>query len=408
MVKTVVIVNDFAFLNGGAAKVALSSAKVLPSMGIRTILFSAVAPVDASLQEAGIEVICLNQHDILSSPSRIKAFVQGVWNQTALDRFSQLLDTLDESSTILHFHGWSKALSASLWHTLAKRNFEVIVTLHEYFLFCPNLGLYNYRTKKICDITPSSFKCYLCNCDARNYPQKLWRSFRQMVQWSQIRKVKKFNLITIGKTNDSVSEEPLKSLVKKRYFLQNPIDLAEEGRTPAEENDLYVFMGRLSTEKGVDLFCESISSLQLKGCVIGEGYLKESLMQKYPNIPFVGWKEGKDKMEILKKAKALVFPSMWYEGAPLTIIEMHSMGIPCIVPDRCAASEFIQEGVNGFIFSIGDLTDLKEALMRCEAADLKTMSEKMYTELDRTSFSMERHMDSLVKIYNDVLDAREK
>ena len=46
MLKTVVIINDFAYINGGAGKVAFTSAKALSSMGIRTILFSAVAPVD--------------------------------------------------------------------------------------------------------------------------------------------------------------------------------------------------------------------------------------------------------------------------------------------------------------------------------------------------------------------------
>lgn len=407
MKKTVVIINDFAFLNGGAGKVAFTAAKALPSMGVRTILFSAVPPVDKSLEEAGVEVICLNQYDILNSPSRLNAVVQGVWNKTARQRFSELLDTLDESSTIIHFHGWSKALSASMWNALIGRNFEVIVTLHEYFLFCPNLGLYNYRTKKICDIKPSSLKCYFCNCDARSYPQKLWRSFRQLVQWHQLRRNKKINLITIGKTNRMVSEESIRDYVKKIYFLQNPIDLAEEGRTHVEENDTYIFMGRLSSEKGVDHFCEAITSLNLKGCVIGDGYLKDSLMKQYPNIPFVGWKEGADKMEILKRAKALVFPSLWYEGAPLTIIEMHSLGIPCIVPDRCAASEFIQEGVNGFVFSIGNLSALKDAIRKCEVADLKPMSEKMYSELDRDSFTTERHIQSLMDIYNDVLASRE-
>ena len=409
MFKTVVIINDFAYINGGAGKVAFTSAKALSSMGIRTILFSAVAPVDKSLIEAGVEVICLGQHDILSSPSRLKAMVQGVWNKTAYNKFSELLDTLDESSTIIHFHGWSKALSASMWGALSKKNFEVVVTLHEYFLFCPNLGLYNYRTRKICEIKPSTLKCYLCNCDARNYPQKLWRSLRQVIQWTQLHKNKKINVITIGKTNKKVSELALRPLVKKSYFLQNPIDLAQDERVRVEENDLYVFMGRLSSEKGADLFCEAVSSLGLKGCVVGEGHLKDELTKQYPDIPFVGWKEGLEKMKILKKAKSFVFPSLWYEGAPLTIIEMYSLGIPCIVPDRCAASEFIQDGENGFVFNIGDLDDLKNAIRRCESTDmidLKQMSEKMYNGLDRDSFSLETHVKSLLNIYNEVLVSR--
>ena len=403
MVKTVVIVNDFAFLNGGAGKVALSSAKALPSMGIRTILFSAVAPVDESLRMAGVEVVCLEQYDILSSPSKLRAAVQGVWNKKALREFSSLLDSLDEKTTIIHLHGWSKAISASLWKALSGRNFEVVVTLHDYFLFCPNLGLYNYRKKKICDVSPSSFRCYLCNCDARSYAQKLWRSFRQVVQWSQLRSADKFSLITIGETNRNVSVNSLESYVKKVYFLQNPVDLTDDERVKVEENDVYVFMGRLSYEKGVEMFCEAISSLHLKGCVVGDGYLKEELDKKYPQLPFVGWKSGAEKMDILKKAKCLVFPSLWYEGAPLTIIEMKSMGIPCIVPDRCAASEVVTEGESGFIFPIGDMDGLKQAIMRCENSNLGRMSEQTVNGFDKSLYSLDTHVNSLIGIYNDIL-----
>lgn len=53
-----------------------------------------------------------------------------------------------------------------------------------------------------------------------------------------------------------------------------------------EKNETYLFIARLSLEKGLDLFCDAISQLGLKGCVLGDGYLLESYRQKYPTIEF--------------------------------------------------------------------------------------------------------------------------
>ena len=36
--------------------------------------------------------------------------------------------------------------------------------------------------------------------------------------------------------------------------------------------------------------------------------------------------------------------------------------MPCIVPDRCAARDYVEEGVNGLLFKTGDVEDLKRAM----------------------------------------------
>ena len=55
---------------------------------------------------------------------------------------------------------------------------KVILTLHDYFTLCPCGGFYDYKSKKVCNKSPMSLKCILCNCDKRNYPQKIWRVIR--------------------------------------------------------------------------------------------------------------------------------------------------------------------------------------------------------------------------------------
>lgn len=401
--KNIIIINDSAHITGGAGKVAFLSAEGLVKKGLHVILFTAVAPIDPKLLDMGVEVICLEQYDILSDPNRLRAIQQGLWNIQAKSKLESILEKYSPENTIVHFHAWIKALSPSLLATTAKYKYKVVITLHDYFLFCPNGGLFNYQTKQICDLKAASLKCLLNNCDARSYPQKIWRYLRHIVQSISFCKNENISIILISALNRQLAEPYLAHKVKYWFDLKNPIELNKADIVDISKNNIYLFIGRLSAEKGVDLFCRAITELGLKGCVLGDGYLKEKLENEYPNIDFTGWVSGKQKEEWIKKGKALIFTSLWYEGAPLTIIEMKSYGIPCIVPDRCAASEEIIDGKTGYIFQSGSLESLKECISKYEHTDVLEFQKDILKNFDSQVYSLDSHTKSLVSIYNTVL-----
>ncbi len=68
--KTAVIVNDHAVVNGGQAKVAVETALALRGGGLEVIFFSGVGPADPRLEKAGVRCICLNQFDMVADPVR--------------------------------------------------------------------------------------------------------------------------------------------------------------------------------------------------------------------------------------------------------------------------------------------------------------------------------------------------
>lgn len=405
MLKNVIILIDAAHVNGGASKVALMSAVGLSRKGYHVVVVSSVPPIDKVLEDSGVKVVCTGQPDILSHPNRIKASIQGLWNSKAKETFLRVLKDYSPEDTIIHFHEWSKALSASLWSVMIDRKYKVIVTLHEYFLFCPNGGLYNYRKKKICTLTASSTKCYLCNCDSRNYFHKLWRVVRQIIQNRIVDRNPGINFIYLSETSRRASYHYLNGIAANWFYLRNPIELNSDKRVDIIQNDTYLFVGRVSSEKGIRLFCEAITELNLKGCVIGDGPLKEKMEKAYPNIRFTGWVTGEQKDMEIRKGKALVFPSLWYECAPLTILEMKSYGLPCIVPDICAASEEVKDGKTGFIFKSGELDSLKKAISKLERSDLKAMQCDIATDFDKNLYSLETHCAGLQEIYQRVMDS---
>ena len=91
----VIIVYDFAYVNGGAAGVAIGEALALAEENYHVTFFSAVGPVDSRLLESSVDVICLHQQDLkaqLGGPaSKIKGAIQGMVNREAVSRLSSLL-----------------------------------------------------------------------------------------------------------------------------------------------------------------------------------------------------------------------------------------------------------------------------------------------------------------------------
>ena len=406
MVRNIIIINDFAHINGGAGKVAISSAIGLSGLGYDVVLFSAVPPVCKELAGSNVKVICLGQADILNDSDRARAMVNGIWNNLARNEFRKLLSAYNPDDTIVHCHAWIKALSASVLDVAAERGFRSVITLHDYFLFCPNGGLFNYRTSRICDKKASSLDCLLCNCDARNYPQKVWRYIRQIFQWHALKKAGKVNVIYISELNRKVSLPYLGSVTGKWYYVCNPVELGNGVKVDIVNNKKYLCIARLSKEKGVELFCKAMTDLHLDGCVLGDGYLMEELKGKYKNVDFVGWVDGKEKDEHLGKATCFVFPSLWYETFGLVVTENLSRGIPCIVGDKNAACELVDDGETGFIFKSGNLESLKAAIMKYEKSDKQYMQDKIIETFDADKFSLKCHCQRLIEVYADILSAR--
>lgn len=149
---TVVICLDHASVTGGQAKVAFDSAIGLKAAGHRPIVFAAAGPVDPLLRDNDIEVVCLGQTDLLGASSKLKGAAQGVWNFEAERTLRKLLDAMPANRTIVHVHGWAKALSPSIASAIKASRLPAIFTLHDYFLFCPTGGFTIIRrTNSVCE-----------------------------------------------------------------------------------------------------------------------------------------------------------------------------------------------------------------------------------------------------------------
>lgn len=272
----VVILVDHGFVSGGQSKVAIESALGLLAAGARPIFFCACGPVDPRLAAAGVETICLDQHDILDNPSRAAAALQGTWNREAAAAMKLLLASLPRENSIVHVHGWAKALSPSIGPAIRASKLPAVYTMHEYFLICPNGGFYNYQHDHVCHLTPMSGACWATNCNSRNYPFKLWRNARLLVARLAGLAESFADFILIS----DLQERLLAPYLPKdgmRHRVCNPVEAEALGPKNDPASGEVLFVGRLSAEKGALLFAQAAQTANITPVFIGDGPIAAQL-----------------------------------------------------------------------------------------------------------------------------------
>ncbi len=174
----VLIVSDFASVNGGAAKVAIESARGLAEAGVEVVFACAVAPVADRLSHSNIQVERFAADEVWKVGSRLAAARQGIWNEQAFAWLSALI-ARQPPDTIVHLHQWTKAFSPAAIGAAAESGRPVVVTMHDYFSFCPAGGYFDFQKARPCDKSPMGAACMATNCDRASYAHKLVRVARQ-------------------------------------------------------------------------------------------------------------------------------------------------------------------------------------------------------------------------------------
>ena len=395
---TVVLLVDHGYVSGGQSKVAIESALGLAAAGLRPIFFCACGPVDPRLAPAGVETICLDQHDLLNHPSRVAASAQGMWNVKAAAALGRVLDGLPAESTIVHVHGWAKALSPSILAPIRASGLPAVYTNHEYFLYCPNGGFYDFSANRICPLAPLSAACWRTPCDSRSYPIKLWRNARlALAKFAGLADCfSDFVLIS------DLQEQALASYLPKAartHRVCNPIEVEPMGEKASGGGEL-LFVGRLSAEKGASLFAEAARLAGATPVFVGDGPIAGELKERFPEAKMLGWRDPAGVRAAMRAARALVFPSLWYEGRPLTALEAKALGTPVVVSDACAARDDIADGEEGFWFKSGDAGSLAQALARLKDDALaQRLGAAAYRAYWRAPHTLARHVEETLAVY---------
>lgn len=127
-----------------------------------------------------------------------------------------------------------------------------------------------------------------------------------------------------------------------------------------KENKL-LFVGRLTEVKGISILIESMKFTDpgIKLDIVGSGPQKEDLIKLIHNIgledrvKLLGSKPRHEVYQLMNQSKALVLPS-FHESQGIVMLEANAHELPVIASQSSGISEYIINGVNGYLFEKGE------------------------------------------------------
>lgn len=401
--KSIIVVNDHGWITGGQAKVAIDSALKLKARGLDVCFVAGASPFDERLIQAGVDCHAVGDQDILSDPQRLRAGTRGIWNVAAARLLARCIAQRDGANTVIHVHGWAKALSPSIGPVLTRSNAAHVYTLHEYFLACPNGGFFDYRSNSICRRRPLSIDCLTTRCDARADHHKMWRVARQAVLWSAGRMPRDLRELIYMAPEQKALMLPHVSPTTRWHYLPNPVGLQPKVRVNAEANRPVVFIGRLSPEKGAVVAAKAARVAGIPIVICGDGEQRGAIHRANPEATMTGWIPPEEVTKWMMRARAIVFPSLWYECYPLVIAEALRMGLPILVSESSVAKSSVAHGISGLHVAAGDVGAWADAMRALAANDLvRSFSEAAFSA-GRKLAGEDETTDRLLSIYESAL-----
>ena len=346
--------------------------------------------------------------------AKLGAAIGAIYSRKAKQQVQAQIQTFRPD--IVHVHNFFPLLSPSIYDVCQQHRIPVVQTLHNYRLICPKAML--FRDNQLCEVCvgkPFALQGIRSGCYRGSRSQTAvvaamlafhtargtWRN--QVSAYIALTDFQKQKLIQGGLPAHKIHVKP------------NFIDVATRSKASFPRENFVLFVGRLAEEKGAGLLIDAytqdaypqdsnLPSLKL----VGDGPLKDQLIQQVAaagmsdRITFLGRQDKPQVLDLMKRAQVLVFPSIWYEGFPLTLAEAFACGLPAIVPSLGSMAEIVTPGVTGFHFIPQSSSDLLKTLRSALSSDLPQLS-RQANQVYQNSYTGSLNYDRLMSIYQSLL-----
>jgi glycosyltransferase involved in cell wall biosynthesis len=400
----IVVINDDCVASGGAAGIALLSAHGFAARGIPVTFLTGDHGGNLALKAAGVEIVSYDGAHIMHG-GRARAALRGLYDSGARAFVKDWIDRNDTPGTVYHLHNWHKFLSPAIFPPLKSVAQRLVLSIHDYFLVCPNGGYFDFQQHQPCDLTPLSAACLTTACDKRHMGHKLWRSARTGIRRALM------DFSDTPATVLAVHHGMIPHLVRGGIpesairVLRNPVTPWRSARVAAEKNRTVFFVGRLELDKGVDLLARAARKAGTPLCVIGDGPLREGLATAHPEAQFVGWKSRAEIAEMVADCRFFVLPSRWRETFGLVALEAATSGLPVVMSRFAPVSGELERLGAGIACDPFDEERLATSIRRLASDDaaIARMSNAAFASAAALAHTNDAWLDDLLDLYGELL-----
>lgn len=287
-----------------------------------------------ALRAAGVEVSTYfpssDSLDDQHVSAKLKLSVTAIRSSPAVAAFTSALDRPPEQRPdVVHLHNVVPLISPWVIRVAGRFGVPVVQTVHNYRLLCAN-GLL-YRDGAICHDCLGrrvNWPAVVHGCYRGSHVQSAVMTAGALLHDQTYRSVRRYLAVSDFLAEKLVAEgfSPEQVSVKSN-FVADPGPNRPRGRG-------FLFLGRLTEEKGVRLLMEAWASAGIDDVpliISGTGPLENEVRAFSAGRPEV---EFDPRLgvgpELLDRSEVLILPSRWYEGLPTTMLEAFSFGRPVL------------------------------------------------------------------------------
>jgi glycosyltransferase involved in cell wall biosynthesis len=363
----ILLVNNIIGYAGGAETIVLNTGKLLESKGHEVYYFGTDQNTCLTSKEHLVNFTHFSAMPLYKRPFYI---LKSIYNQEAKQKFMQYLDLIKPD--LVHFNVIEYQLTISVLDCCRIAGIPAIMTMHNPYLLCPSVRLLikneHYCYNELC-IPGNPTHCIIHRCAGKS----LAKSLVSTIEYTYRKIFRNLDVIRYF----IVPSEELKRLAitsgiseSRIVVIRNFVDESYFKAIPeANNNNYFIYAGRLSPEKGVDLLIKAMRyvSPEIHLKIIGTGNELEKLKSmtrdyNLSNITFTGFMPPESLQEEYKNCLACILPTVGFENAPLNVLEAFSYGKPVIGSKLGGIPELIEEGVTGYLFEPGNALELSEKI----------------------------------------------
>jgi glycosyltransferase involved in cell wall biosynthesis len=314
-----------------------------------------------------------------------------------------------EAPEVAHFTNTFPLISPSAYYACRDARIPVVQSIHNYRLICPAATL--WRDGAVCEecVDHSLMRSVQHACYQKSRPASAALAMALAVHrgcGSYAKLVDRYIALTEFARNKLIEGGLRAERISIKPNFLEPDPGVREG-----SGDYALFAGRLAEEKGVHTLLDAWKRLgpDVRLRIAGDGPLRDALAHRIDSegitgATLLGSLPPEALMRELRGARMLVFPSEWYEGMPMVLLEAMACGVPALASRLGGMPEIIDDGRTGLLFQPGDCEDLAQqaaALWRdaTRAAELGRAARAEY----EGRYTRARNLEPLRAIYREAI-----
>lgn len=362
------------------------------------------------LRDAGVEVETYEDDNRrLDDLQSLPAARETVWSRTTYDALRARVRR--GGFDLVHVHNFFPLLSPAVYHAAKAEGAAVVQTLHNYRLMCPSAIF--YRNQRVCEDCLGRFfawpgvlhACYRGSRMASAAVATMLAGHRLAGTWRH--KVDVYiTLNEFGRRKFVEGGLPADKVVVKPNFIA-PDPGPGDGR-----GDFALFAGRMTTEKGIEVMLEAWRELgaRIPLLIMGDGPAApevEAAAREMDGVTYLARRPFGEVLEHMGRARFFVFPSVWYEGFPRTIIECYARSLPILASAIGPVADVVVDGRTGLHCRPGDPQDLVAKAQRLldNPAELGAMRAHARAEFE-SKYTASANLEQLLGIYEPAMAGR--